>query len=208
MSILNDVNVLCDASFERLSCEFFEEWDEFPQLSNFRELLLEVLPDGVRLHVGGLFWPKQDLFFNHSVKLSRTRVEAPELRALHVPVEHSFMLWIDLEQIFSAVEVYSIVVGQAEVSIDWVSGSGMNVMNSSLWHRVEDFEQVTTLHHFFVLEEIMDGPVQLAVVGNFFSDNFESAISLSLGVGEGGLEPITEMLFGFCLNEGSFLFSQ
>lgn len=71
MSVFNDVNVLCDASFERNPCEIFEEWDEFSKLSDFRELLLEVLPDGVRLHVGGLFWPQQDLLSDHSVEFSR-----------------------------------------------------------------------------------------------------------------------------------------
>jgi len=81
-------------------------------------------------------------------------------------------------------------------------------MNGSLWHQIQDSEQFTVLHHFLVLEEIMNGPVELSVVSNFFSDNFEMAISLSLCICEGGLKPIAEMLFGFCLNQGSFLCSQ
>jgi len=51
VSIFNDVYVLSDTSFKSGFSQIFEKWDKFAELSDFGELLLEVLPDGVRLHV-------------------------------------------------------------------------------------------------------------------------------------------------------------
>lgn len=107
------------------------------------------------------------------------------------------MFWINFEQLFSIVIVYSIIIGQLEIRINWISSSSMNVMNSSLWHSIQYFEQIATLHHLLVLEEIMDGPVKLSVVGNLFSHYFEKTIGLSLCICKASLEPIAEMLFGF-----------
>ena len=69
------------------------------------------------------------------------------------------MFWIDFKQILSLVVVHSFVVGQLKISFNWVSSSSMHMMDSTLWHLVKNLEEFTTLHHFFVLEEVMDGSV-------------------------------------------------
>ena len=51
MSVFNDENILFDATKKSCPCQLLEEWDELAQFTDLSELLLEILPDVVRLHV-------------------------------------------------------------------------------------------------------------------------------------------------------------
>lgn len=59
MSEFNDENILVDTSLQGNFKELLEERNELAKLSHLRELMLEELPNFMRLLIVGLLWAKQ-----------------------------------------------------------------------------------------------------------------------------------------------------
>ena len=112
MSILNNEHILIDASLEGCFDKFLEEWDEFTKFSDLSELMLEVDPDIMGIHVGRLVLLKQNNIIDLLVK---PLLEFSKLRALKIPWCHILVFWEHLEKFVSVVEVHSVVVGQFEI---------------------------------------------------------------------------------------------
>ena len=64
-------------------------------------------------------------------------------------------VWEHLEQAFSLIVMGLLLVGELDVGVDMRGGCRVNVVKSTLRHRVEDFVQVRFLNLLFVSEEVV-----------------------------------------------------
>ena len=134
MSVFDNKHILGNASLKSCFHQLFEEWNELAEFSDLGKLMLEIHPDVVRVHTDRLVFLQQNNILHVLVEVF---LELSKLGALEVSFGNIFMLWINLEQLFSVVEIHSVVIGEFEISINWVGSSGVNVMNCSLWHQVQ-----------------------------------------------------------------------
>ena len=79
----------------------------------------------------------------------------------------------------------------------------MDVMNGSLWHAVQHFEQLATLHGCFVFEVVMNSPVQELVISDLFTSIANQLVGGSLSIGERCLQAITEVELILLLHQSS-----
>lgn len=112
VSVLNDEDVLVDERLQGIQSDLLEKRNELSELTDLRELMLEVLPNLVRLHAFRLLASQQDLVSDLFIKIF---VELSQLLALDVALGDVFVLGVHLEEPLPVAEVDSLVIGQFQV---------------------------------------------------------------------------------------------
>ena len=133
----DDKDILLDARLDVGPEQPLEEGSILGQSGDAGELVLEEVPDVVRLEPYLLLSRQQDLASQHLVILFRVAVEGAHLLALDVAILHVGALLEYFEEALPLVIVSDRVIGQLNEDIYMRRCSGMHMVQTAFWHLVQ-----------------------------------------------------------------------
>ena len=202
VTILDDKDILLDASHETRTQQILEEGHVLTKLTDLRKFVLEERPDIVRLPIVSLLWREKDLVSELLIELFLVLRKFAKLCALNIAVNDTLMLRINLEKALMLRPVDLIIVGQLNIGIDRVRRRCENMMEAALWHDIQGAVEFRCLQHRLVFEEVVDRRIIGMVICDLLAPNHQLVISATLVVGQGCLKAIAEVLFLVCLDQG------